>query len=100
MATDAADKSWLITQFIDKHGKILEKVGNPVHSILEMEWENGGIYARFRVMMAAQGNGSYKVQVRADGKEVMNAYGRFMGEPRGVTVETYEPGDWEQIFGL
>lgn len=61
-----------------------------------MEYEKDGVCARFRVMAAGQGNGSFKFQARTGGREVMNAYGGFAGEPRNVTVETYEPGDWEQ----
>ena len=100
MSSPGEDRAWIVTQFVDKHGKILEKTSNPVHSILGMEWENGDLYARFRVMSAAQGNGSYQVQVADRGKEVLKVYGSFISTPNSVTVKTYEPGAWEDVFVL
>ena len=94
----AADLAWEFAQFIDKHGKIINKDSNPVHSILEMEYEKDGVYARFRVRSVAQGNGSFKFQARLGREEVMNADGTFTATPHNVTVEAYKPGAWEKVL--
>jgi hypothetical protein len=102
-----AEKAWKFTQFIDKHGTILDKSSNPVHSILEMEYSKAVagkhkaelvLHANFRVMSAAQGNGSFRIEVKLNKKTVLKAHGGFTGTPHNVTVKTYVSGEWEKLL--
>ena len=105
---DPAEKAWKFTQFIDKHGTVLNKSSSPVASHLEMEYSKVVaskheseliLHANFRVMSAAQGNGSFSIEIRLGKKIVLEAHGTFTGKPHNVTVKTYEAGPWEKEFG-
>lgn len=103
-----AEKAWKFTQFIDKHGTVVNKSSSPVASHLEMEYSKVvaskaqkelTLHANFRVMSAAQGNGSFSIEVKLGKKSVLEAHGTFTGKPHNVTVKIYAPGPWEKEFG-
>ena len=80
----------------DDGGEILNKISNPVHNILEMQRTEGKIKVLFRVMEAAQGNGSAKVRIWHKNKLVFSAYGDQFEWCRKISK--YEPGDWEKLI--
>lgn len=100
---DVAEFAWECTQYIDRHGQILSRHGNPMSSSLEMQGKNDEVDSKFHAYAHCQGNGSWQIKIWQKLKNkkkglVLSASGNFMTRPFNVQVHKYIPGDWEMNF--
>ncbi len=101
--TDVAEFAWECTKYIDRHGQVLGKNGNPMTSFLEMRGQNDEVDSQFSAFRAAQSNGSWKIEIwqkLPDNKKklVLSVSGNFMVRPFNTNVHEYIAGDWEKNF--
>lgn len=89
-----------ILEFVDRHGRVLEKSGSPVSAHLRMRYEAGDLVAHFSVYASPMGNGSCRVKVTVRGGVVFRAHGCYTASAWGMTAKTYKAGAWEKRLKL
>lgn len=86
-----------IINFVDRIGKVRQKVNTHERNFLSMAWEEGDLYLSFIVDMVNDSAGRVQVRAHYRDNEVLQLTGNWIGHACGTKVELYFPGIWEKL---
>jgi hypothetical protein len=86
--------------FVDRNGSIVSKQSGEMSCSLEMKYERGDLNVKMHAYAHGMGNGSCGATVTYKGEKVFHGAGSFTVRPYNSKIETYIPGEWEQLMRL